>query len=338
MLHPHDNIYGWSARQAWLAAALAEATAWAASRGRSVPQVLLHPSMALGYNDTRGLWRCGSNEPNLHHIFLSESLHTVTDVLIVLLHELAHALEPGQHHGPRFIRCLKEFGIVRKRRNEHPDVSLQDWINSVCQKLGPYPVPADRRLALLRPWDFYERQVCWCPDCEEVAYKTPSQRNGRDFSNPLKPSCTASSTATDKHRTVLCATLPLTSPYPDLPPRDQPDFRIEPHEVAYIQLESDLRQQTPALKAWAAFHLIYDRAKPWHRLVGIFRDRDRATKLTEHLRGLNARSFDVREVSLHYAEPLFGTAPGTFVTMFDVKTNPLLVSEICVPGFGISGG
>jgi hypothetical protein len=326
LIHPHEDIYAWSQREAWLAAALEEATAWAAAHGLTVPTVRLHPAMPLGYHDYQGYWMLNQRLPGVHRIYVSELLTTTQEALLVLLHELAHALAPGEKHGPVFAHCMKQLGVLWRRDSEKPDDALKVWLSAVEERLGPYPMLANRRARFLQPWDLYQRRVCWCPYCGQTAYKTPSSSNHRDFKNPLGYTCPASETPNAGHLSKLSARLPMHCLYPDLPPAERPDFQVELSEQPYFILPEGISQQPATHKVWGAFHVVYNGSSPWHRLAGLYFDRNKAQRLTQHLRGLNARSFDVREVALHPAEAAVGGPPNTLITVFDVKTNPLLVS------------
>ena len=259
-----------------------------------------------------------------HRVFLNESLTQEDELLLVLLHELGHALEPGDHHGFRFNQCMQTLGVPRSTHMEKAAPALREWIGAVRERLGPYPVPMERQNKTLLPWDAYRRQVCWCPHCGETAYKSVSASGRPNPKSPLKHRCTESDPPAG-HSTILCATLPVAEPFPDLPSSERPDYRVVPQRNPYIRLNKAIRSEAPVMRAWGAFVVTYANGKPRYSMAGLYRHRAGAANLCEHLSGINARSLDVREVALQEAEPLPGCAAGRFATVFNARTNPVIV-------------
>ena len=259
-----------------------------------------------------------------HSVFLNESLTQEDELLLVMLHELGHALEPGDHHGFRFNQCMQTLGVPRSTHMEKAAPALREWIGAVREQLGPYPVPVERQNKTLLPWDAYRRQVCWCPHCGETAYKSVSASGRPNPKSPLKHRCTESDPPAG-HSTILCATLPVAEPFPDLPSSERPDYRVVPQRNPYIRLAEANNRETPVMRAWGAFVVTYANSKPRHSMAGLYRERDGAANLCEHLRGINARSLDVREVALHEAGATPDNKDSLFLTVFNSKTSALLV-------------
>jgi len=162
------------------------------------------------------------------------------------------------------------------------------------------------------------------PALRRDRYRTTAATGRADRKSPLGTACPARDPP-GPHRAILCATLPLADPYPDLPHADRPDYRIVPIGSPYIQLDPKLKTQRPVHTAWGAFVVHQTQRKPWYRMAGLYDERQRATRLCHHLRGTSARRLQVREVRLYDAHPLLQSPPGTLVTAFDLKTNPLVV-------------
>lgn len=323
--YPHEDIYAWQPRRAWLEAALPEAVAWAASRGRTVPPIDIYPAMRLDWRDARGLWTRSNQEPRTHRIFLNESLTREDELLIVLLHELGHALEPGEHHGPRFIRCLKQLGVKRAAGIDRPLPELLPWIAAVKDRLGPFPAPTERRAKMYLPWDFYMRQVCWCADCGKTGYRTPTSSDRRDRKHPLGANCPANPNPGGLHRTVLQATLPIENPFPDLDPADRPDYTVVPQFHAPVPQDIKDGRRPAIATAWGAIQTKYDGSFASERLLGLYTDPKRAAKLACHVRGPSAHRLNTREVMLY---EISEHPPGTFLTNGDHRRPHTLVRAL----------
>lgn len=100
-----------------------------------------------------------------HHIFITPTLSTATDVLPVLLHELVHAADDCQHqHKGPFVKAIRALGLEGKPTATVPGKDLKAELRTLAGELGKYP---HTRLSVVgeeKPQTTRMLKV-ECPDC-----------------------------------------------------------------------------------------------------------------------------------------------------------------------------
>ena len=100
-----------------------------------------------------------------HHIFISPTLSTATDVLPVLLHELIHAADDceSQHKG-EFRKAWKALGFTDKPTTSVPGSDLKAALRTLAGELGKYPHSKLNPIGDQKPQTTRMLKVS-CPEC-----------------------------------------------------------------------------------------------------------------------------------------------------------------------------
>jgi hypothetical protein len=132
-------------------------------------------------------WSSSLSHDGRIEMFISPVLGDAISVDHVLLHEMIHAADgvKSGHRGP-FAKMAKALGLVGKMTSTTPGPALRERLNSLTEKLGPYPHSA---LSLSGRKKQATRLVkCTCPECGYIIRTTdkwldqslPMCQNGHD--------------------------------------------------------------------------------------------------------------------------------------------------------------
>lgn len=141
-------------REAWLEAAAEALKPLFADAGEQLPPV----HVSVGFPSTRALsakrqrigecWHPRISADGLSHIFISPVLSDGVVALSTLVHELIHALRPGDGHKKPFVEVMKKVGLEGKPTATVAGESLTQRLNALLEDLGPYPQPKFNAAAL----------------------------------------------------------------------------------------------------------------------------------------------------------------------------------------------
>lgn len=134
-------------REDWLHRAIDEVRPIFAQLGYEVP-AKIHVSVGFGngggkYESKNVLgvcWHSAHSEDGANHIFVSPTIGDTTAVVLVLLHELGHAIDNNTHgHRGPFREMMEKLGFEAPFTELHPDVVISGIAMQIAAVLGDYP-------------------------------------------------------------------------------------------------------------------------------------------------------------------------------------------------------
>lgn len=273
--YPLESVFRWSERRAWYQAACEAARDWLGRHGFEWPAVRVLPALPAGMGQGFiGLFRKPANAATHRgSIFIRADQHEASDVLMTLLHELAHALAPQCGHGPGFRSVMKRLGYERSGLLcDRPGPLLSAWITSTAAALGSMPRapgPAWRFMNLRIP-QYLLRAIRWCADCgahESYAYHRGPSLTDRARMRRRVAQCVCS----NGKSTILDALVPPTVASPELAGSMRPDLLPMAEHESATRWASTRPTDSRAVRLWCGWLL----RAPAHRwsdstLVGAF--------------------------------------------------------------------
>lgn len=164
----------YNTREEWYVAAAIELHQLFTRAGYELPEFRIGCGWPTG-NRTKRIGQCFSREDSedkTYEIFISPKIHEPVIVLAVIAHELCHAIAgiKAAHKKP-FIEVMKAVGMVPKWTECNPSEELQEKLERINQKLGPYPHAA---LAIKKRAGKQTTRLLkvQCPECGYVARVT----------------------------------------------------------------------------------------------------------------------------------------------------------------------
>lgn len=184
-------------REQWLEAAVKELTKLFTKAGYEVPQV----RVSVGWPGGRGkkanvIGQCfatTSTDDKVAQIFVSPTVADPLKALVVLAHELIHAVDDCQSgHKKTFIKIAKELGFTPKWTVATPDTitdAFKEKLEAIAERLGAYPHSA------IRPTDRPVVQKTYmvlvesvdCDECDEGYKLRMTQKWLDEVGAPLCP-------------------------------------------------------------------------------------------------------------------------------------------------------
>lgn len=176
-------------REAWLTEAGVEIGSLLVQNGLEVPTY----RVSVGWPSKGGTsakkrrigecWRPEASEDGISQIYISPVLENPADVLSTLVHEILHALTPGEGHRGEFVAAAKTVGLLAPWTSTPVGDELKAALAEIAERLGEYPhvkltpgvqgkVQSTRMLKVM------------CPDCE---YTVRMTRKWLDVGNPSCP-------------------------------------------------------------------------------------------------------------------------------------------------------
>lgn len=134
-------------REEWLISATGEvSTLLTAATGDEMPEV----HVSVGWPSKGGTslrkrrvgecWRPETSEDGKSHIFLSPTIVDPVQLLGILIHELIHAWDKGEHaHRGPFIEAAKAVGLTPKWTATGVGDDLRVTLQGIADRLGEYP-------------------------------------------------------------------------------------------------------------------------------------------------------------------------------------------------------
>lgn len=114
-------------------------------QGHTFPETI-RVSMGFGFGRSGSslsvlgqYWPVGMSVDGLPQIYISPAVDDSSRVLDILIHELCHAVVPGEGHGAPFKRVALSVGLTGKMRATVASESLKDRLNVLIERLGPIP-------------------------------------------------------------------------------------------------------------------------------------------------------------------------------------------------------
>lgn len=134
-------------REAWLAAAVEGLTPLFADKGYSVPDGV---RVSVGFPGGRGpktgvigqCWNAAAASDKRHQIFVHPMLVDPAEIIGVLTHELAHAIDDCEHgHKGPFVKIIRAMGLTGKPTcaTGFEEAVLADVVQPLVSSLGAYP-------------------------------------------------------------------------------------------------------------------------------------------------------------------------------------------------------
>src|SRR5690606_21063153 len=80
-----------------------------------------------------------ASEDGVPHIFISPLLDDPLDVLSTLLHEVIHAMTPGEGHKGGFVEIAKKVGFTSPWTSTPMGDDLHPRLDKIASRLGDYP-------------------------------------------------------------------------------------------------------------------------------------------------------------------------------------------------------
>lgn len=150
MAQVHPVSY--STREEWLEAAAGQLLALL-PEGTSLPPIKLSVGWPKGGSRShRGqCWgEAHSTDGVTRHVFLSPTLVDPSSVLVVLLHEIIHAVVGAEEgHRGAFMRTARSVGMLPPWTSAIPSAGLVERVQEVAALLGSYPhvemLPLERK-------------------------------------------------------------------------------------------------------------------------------------------------------------------------------------------------
>jgi hypothetical protein len=176
-------------REAWLTEAGVEIGSLLTQNGLAVPTY----RVSVGWPSKGGTsakkrrigecWRPEASEDGVSQIYISPVLEKPADVLGTLVHEILHALTPGEGHRGEFVVAAKTVGLLAPWTSTPVGDELKAALAEMAERLGEYPhvkltpgvqgkVQSTRMLKVM------------CPECE---YTVRMTRKWLDAGNPSCP-------------------------------------------------------------------------------------------------------------------------------------------------------
>ena len=127
---------------------------WLANAAKKLDETFifgdLETHVSVGWPSARGLskknkvigqcWKPECSRDGKSQIFISPLLDNGPYVLAVLLHELIHAWDRGEHgHKGPFIELAKKVGLQKPWTSTTPGPDLHQRLTLMAEELGPYP-------------------------------------------------------------------------------------------------------------------------------------------------------------------------------------------------------
>ena len=100
------------------------------------------PSVRATSTKNRAVGQCwppAKTKDGVSQIFISPVLEESVEVLAVLLHELIHALTPGEGHTGKFKVMARQVGLEGKMTSTYPSPTLRARLQVIAQEIGEYP-------------------------------------------------------------------------------------------------------------------------------------------------------------------------------------------------------
>lgn len=84
-------------------------------------------------------WHPSASDDGVPHIFISPLLDDPLDVLSTLLHEVIHAMTPGEGHKGGFVEIAKKVGFTSPWTSTPMGDDLHPRLDKIASRLGDYP-------------------------------------------------------------------------------------------------------------------------------------------------------------------------------------------------------
>lgn len=130
-------------REAWLEEALPLIGDLFEEAGYALPTVKVSCSFPGGGSPSKRIGECwpkGLSSAGLNEIFISPYLDEPIQVLDVLVHECAHAVDDCQSgHGKGFKKIAEAVGLEGPMRSAHAGEDLRATLAFMSEFIGPYP-------------------------------------------------------------------------------------------------------------------------------------------------------------------------------------------------------
>lgn len=134
-------------REDWLQRAVAEVLAVYGQLGYTTDRKI-HVSVGFGsgggkYESGHVLgvcWHSSNSADGGNQIFVSPTVGDTAEVVAILLHEVAHALDDNTHgHKGPFVEMASKVGFMKPFTTLNPDASLTAMAMTIAAALGEYP-------------------------------------------------------------------------------------------------------------------------------------------------------------------------------------------------------
>jgi len=129
-------------REAWLQAMVSYLRLPFDEAGYPIPDVRIScswPSRSI----RKAIGQCalpGASKDGRHQIAISPVLEDTDKIAATVVHELIHACLPDDvMHGKPFKAAMKKLGLEGKATATTAGEELTERLNTLCEKLGPYP-------------------------------------------------------------------------------------------------------------------------------------------------------------------------------------------------------
>lgn len=131
-------------REQWLTEAVAALAPIVEDEGYKIPPV----HVSVGFPSRGGLskkrvigqcWHPSASDDGVPHIFISPLLDDPLDVLSTLLHEVIHAMTPGEGHKGGFVEIAKKVGFTSPWTSTPMGDDLHPRLDKIASRLGDYP-------------------------------------------------------------------------------------------------------------------------------------------------------------------------------------------------------
>lgn len=132
-------------REQWLTEAVAALAPIVEEEGYKIPPV----HVSVGFPSRGGLsskkrvigqcWHPSASDDGVPHIFISPLLDDPLDVLSTLLHEVIHAMTPGEGHKGGFVEIAKKVGFTSPWTSTPMGDDLHPRLDKIASRLGDYP-------------------------------------------------------------------------------------------------------------------------------------------------------------------------------------------------------
>lgn len=132
-------------REAWLTAAAAKLAPVFADHGYTMPAVRVSVGFPGGRGPKTGVigqcWSTGAAKDSVSQIFIHPRLEDPMEILGVLTHELAHAIDDCESgHKGQFVKIIRAMGLTGKPTHAITfDEESAETISNVLEVLGAYP-------------------------------------------------------------------------------------------------------------------------------------------------------------------------------------------------------
>lgn len=128
-------------REEWLTWAAVALRPWFAAHGYDIPLRLRIGVGALAVSHrTLGALYPQSDALGFKHITISPFVDDPATVVLILVHELIHAILPAEElHGARFQAAARALGLAAPFTRIHAEERLRRHVEGLVHKLGRYP-------------------------------------------------------------------------------------------------------------------------------------------------------------------------------------------------------